>query len=66
MKRTVSLEDKLATYIKSIINVNIFFDSVNQLLGTYPKDKHRVLHKTCSLHLKNKTKNIADIFKGNE
>lgn len=44
----------------------IFLDSVNQLLGMYPKDRHRVLHETYSLHLKNKTKIIGDIFKGNE
>lgn len=52
-------------YVKSILKVNIF-DSVNQLLGVYPKDKHRGLHKTCLLHLKNINKNIGDIFKTTE
>lgn len=52
-------------YIKSILNVNIF-DLVNQLLGIYPKDKHRGLHKTGLLHLKSKNKNIGDIFKANK
>lgn len=49
-------------YVKSILKVNVF-DSVNQLLGVYPMDKHRGLHKTCLLHVKDKNKNIGDIFK---
>lgn len=63
IKSTISPEDKLAKHRRSILNVAIF-DLVNQLLGIYPKDKHRDLHEVCLLHLK--TLNIGDIFKANE